>query len=91
MHIYRKQVEHFLYKTVEPIDVDEEDEPVIHGFCRPVNVDQDNNLPLGYQKTSKPIAVDSAISNTVWDTIIEEEEEEFEEVNFSLINSIFDM
>ena len=78
-----------MYKTDdEPIDVDEEDEPVIHGFCTPVNVDEDNNLPFGYIKTSKPIAVDSAIANTVWDTIIEEEEEGFEEVIFSLINTV---
>lgn len=63
------------------IDVDEEIPSIIHGFCTPVNVDdEDNTLPSGYLKTSKPIAVDSAIANTVWDTIIEEEEEDFEEV-----------
>ena len=89
MHNFRKQVEQFLYKSHEDrfafdtaIDVDEEEEPVIHGYCTPVNVDEESNFPFEYQKTSKPIAVDSAIANTVWDTIIEEEEEEFEEVIF---------
>ena len=64
----------------EEIDVDEEIPPIIRGYCTPVNVDEENTLPVGYLKTSKPIAVDSAIANTVWDTIIEEEEEDFEEV-----------
>ena len=62
------------------VDVDEDSPPLIRGYCTPVDVDEEYNLPIGYEKTSKPIAVDSAIANTVWDTIIEEEEEEFEEV-----------
>ena len=64
----------------EAVDVDEDSPPLIRGYCTPVDVDEEYNLPIGYEKTSKPIAVDSAIANTVWDTIIEEEEEEFEEV-----------
>ena len=70
------------------VDVDEEDPNVIYGFCTPVNVDEEYTLPFAYLKTTKPIAVDSAIANGVWDTIIEEEEEGFEEVRliiFSLI------
>ena len=64
----------------EAVDVDEDSPPLIRGYCTPVDVDEEYNLPIGYEKTSKPIAVDSAIANTVWDTILEEEEEEFEEV-----------
>ena len=66
----------------QAVDVDEDSPPLIRGYCTPVDVDEETPLSLGYQKTSKPVAVDSAIVNTVWDTIIEEEEEEeFEEVN----------
>ena len=64
------------------MDVDEDSPPLIRGYCTPVDVDEDTSLSVGYQKTSKPVAVDSAIANTVWDTIIEEEEEgEFEAVS----------
>ena len=64
----------------EAVDVDDDSPPLIRGYCTPVDVDEEYHLPTGYEKTSKPVAVDSAIANTVWDTIIEEEEEEFEEV-----------
>ena len=66
----------------QAVDVDEDSPPLIRGYCTPVDVDEETPLSVGYQKTSKPVAVDSAIVNTVWDTIIEEEEEEdFEEVS----------
>ena len=75
------------------IDVDEEIlSPIIHGYCTPVvNVDDNETRSISsgdYQKTTKPIAVDSAIANSVWDTIIEEEEEEIEEVEIKLYGVI---
>ena len=70
-----------LFVSDREVDVDAEDPIIIHGFCTPVNVGEKQTLPSGYMKTTKPIAVDSAIANGVWDTIIEEEEEEFEEVD----------
>ena len=86
--MFRKQVEHFLYRKNddisdfdEAVDVDEDSPPLIRGYCTPVDVDEDIIPPIGYRTTSKPVAVDSAIANTVWDTIIEEEEEEFDEAS----------
>ena len=63
------------------VDVDEElSSPTIYGYCTPVvDIGDEESSSIsagGYQKTSKPIAVDSAIANSVWDTILEEEEEE---------------
>ena len=63
------------------IDVDEDTSPPIIGFCTPVKGEdiKFNISPTNlsdHQKTTKPIAVDSAIANSVWDTIIEEEEGE---------------
>ena len=64
-----------IFQSSEQIDVDE-DPPIIHGYCTPLSVEEEEyDVPLRYMKTSKPIAVDSAIANNVWDTIIEEEEE----------------
>ena len=58
------------------MDVDEEVPPKILGYCTPIKVEEeDDSLPIRYLKSSKPIEVDS-----VWDTIIEEEEDECEEV-----------
>ena len=58
------------------LDVDEEDPPTILGYCTTINLEEeDYSLPIRYLKSSKPLEVDS-----VWDTIIEEEEDESEEV-----------
>ena len=81
--LFRKQVEHILNKKDdeaptfdEYLDVDEEDPPTILGYCTPIKLEEeDDSLPIRYLKSSKPIEVDS-----VWDTIIEEEEDECEEV-----------
>ena len=81
--LFRKQVEHILNKKDdegtnfdEYLDVDEEVPPKILGYCTPIKLEEeDDSLPIRYLKSSKPIEVDS-----VWDTIIEEEEDECEEV-----------
>ena len=81
--LFRKQVEHILNKKDDEaptfdqgLDVDEEDPPTILGYCTPIKLEEeDDSLPIRYLKSSKPLEVDS-----VWDTIIEEEEEESEEV-----------
>ena len=83
MFLFRKQVEHILNKKDdealtfgEGLDVEEEDPPTILGYCTPIKLEEeDDSLPIRYLKSSKPIEVDS-----VWDTIIEEEEDDFEEV-----------
>ena len=81
--LFRKQVEHILNQKDDEVptfdqglDAYEEEPPTILGYCTPIKLEEeDDSLPIRYLKSSKPIEVDS-----VWDTIIEEEEDESEEV-----------